>query len=96
MRNADRHGAAGVILYSDPAQVLAMHTSFNDVYPKSWWLPPYGTQRGSVLMGAGGGDPLTPGFPSLDGMYHLSEEEAHLPTIPVQPVGYDDAEHLMT
>lgn len=56
--NAEKRGAIGAILFSDPDDVAREA----DVYPDSWWLPDTGMQRGSTFLGDG--DPLTPGWPS--------------------------------
>lgn len=56
---AEKAGACGVILFSDP-QNYATGTS---TFPDSWWLPPDGTQRGTIYTS--NGDPLTPGYPAI-------------------------------
>ncbi len=56
-------GALGMILYTDPAN----YASGDSTYPKSWWMPPDGVQRGTVMDGEG--DPLTPGYPSTGEVY---------------------------
>ena len=61
MRIAQRHGAIGVILFTDPADFAGGPGS--QVYPDDWWMPPTGTQRGTLFIGEG--DPLTPGYPSV-------------------------------
>ncbi|WAR19806.1 GCP2-like protein [Mya arenaria] len=53
--------AAGVILFSDPADVT--NGDITDVYPDDWWMPPSGTQRGTLYIGDG--DPLSPDYPAL-------------------------------
>ena len=58
---AEQHGAAGIILFSDPADYTGGDT--NQVYPNDWWLPPSGAQRGVIRFGDG--DPETPGYPSI-------------------------------
>lgn len=57
---ATRHGAIGIIIYSDPADYSDNQTE--NVYPESMWLPPSGAQRGTVIKTDG--DPLTPGYPA--------------------------------
>lgn len=55
----------GVIIYNDPEDNvnLELHNAtYNDTFPYSWYLPPSGVERGSVMEFSG--DPLTPGFPS--------------------------------
>ncbi|MEJ2343256.1 MAG: hypothetical protein P8Y10_13775, partial [Gemmatimonadales bacterium] len=70
VREAERRGAAGLILYSDPDDD---GYRAGDVYPDGPMRPGFGVQRGSVLNSSG--DPSTPGWPSLPGARHLMEEE---------------------
>lgn len=90
--NAQSAGAAGMILYSDPANYAV--DGWDKVYPNSWWLPPSGVQRGTVRTTHG--DPLTPGYPATDDAYRIREEDAELPTIPVHPISYKDAYELLS
>jgi N-acetylated-alpha-linked acidic dipeptidase len=61
--NAQKRGAVGVLVYSDPADDGYMR---GDVYPKGPYRPPSAVQRGSVqFLSLGPGDPSTPGWPSL-------------------------------
>ena len=85
---AYKHGAHGVILYSDPAD-YAPYGSY------SWWLPPNAVQRGSVYPGPSFGDPLTHGLPSIPGIYRSSQEDASLPTILVHVITYAEAKELL-
>src|SRR6202162_1945957 len=60
---AQQHGAAGVIIYSDPYDDGWRR---GDKYPAGPWRPDTGVQRGSVgYMFEFPGDPTTPGFASL-------------------------------
>ena len=59
---AEMRGAKGVILFSDPADITD-NGDMNQVYPHGWWLPPSGTQRGTVYIGDG--DPLTADYPAI-------------------------------
>jgi len=60
---AQEHGAAGVIIYSDPADDGWRR---GDKYPVGPWRPDTGVQRGSVgYMFEFPGDPTTPGVASL-------------------------------
>nr|XP_054758019.1 glutamate carboxypeptidase 2-like [Lytechinus pictus] len=92
--NAQKAGAAGVIIYSDP--VNHAHDGTEAVYPNDWWLPDSGVQRGSVFVGSSSGDPVTPGYPSKPFMYRLNESDPSLPTIPVHPISYGDAQQLLS
>ena len=97
---AQEQGAAGVLIYSDPADDGWRH---GDKYPQGPWRPDTGVQRGSVgYMFQFPGDPTTPGIasvPSLpDAKRTPPEQSAQLPKIPVTPLSYADAwpilEHL--
>jgi N-acetylated-alpha-linked acidic dipeptidase len=97
---AQQHGAAGVIIYSDPADDGWRR---GDKYPAGPWRPDTGVQRGSVgYMFEFPGDPTTPGIasvPSLPESQRISpEKSAQMPKIPVTPLSYHDAwpilEHL--
>jgi hypothetical protein len=61
LKNAERFGALGMVLYSDPAD-YNNNGMENVTYPHSWWLPPSGIQRGTVSFADG--DPDTPLYPS--------------------------------
>jgi N-acetylated-alpha-linked acidic dipeptidase len=90
---AQEHGAAGVILYSDPADDGWRR---GDKYPEGPWRPDTGVQRGSIgYMFEFPGDPTTPGVasvPSLPESRRISpEQSAQIPKIPVTPISYHDA-----
>ncbi len=89
---AQEHGAAGVIIYSDPADDGWPR---GDEYPDGPWRPDTGVQRGSVgYMFEFAGDPTTPGtasVPSLPDSKRISpQQSAQMPTIPVTPLSYHD------
>uniref|UniRef100_A0A8C2LA45 Glutamate carboxypeptidase 2 n=1 Tax=Cricetulus griseus TaxID=10029 RepID=A0A8C2LA45_CRIGR len=93
VKNAQLAGAKGVILYSDPADYVVPGVKS---YPDGWNLPGGGVQRGNVLNLNGAGDPLTPGYPANEYAYrHELTEALGLPSIPVHPIGYDDAKKLL-
>jgi N-acetylated-alpha-linked acidic dipeptidase len=94
---AQEHGAAGVILYSDPFDDGWRR---GDKYPDGPWRPDTGVQRGSVgYMFEFPGDPTTPGFaslPSLPDSKRISPaQSAQLPKIPVTPLSYHDAAPIL-
>jgi len=91
---AEKHGAAGVILYSDPADDGYV---VGDVYPRGPMRPPSGVQRGSIkYMFFYPGDPLTPGWGARESEHKLSPQEAHdLPGIPCIPISYGNAKILL-
>ncbi len=97
---AQERGAAGVIIFSDPADDGWKR---GDKYPQGPWRPATGAQRGSVgYMFEFAGDPTTPGIaalPSLpDSKRTPPEQSAQMPKIPTTPLSYGDAwpilEHL--
>ncbi|ELU09884.1 hypothetical protein CAPTEDRAFT_160163 [Capitella teleta] len=93
---AEYFGCIGLILYSDPSDYAASSSSSGAPYPASWWLPPTGVQRGNVKMSSGGlGDPSSPGYPGIESAYRIYENETSLPTIPVHPISYGDAEEFL-
>jgi N-acetylated-alpha-linked acidic dipeptidase len=90
---AQEHGAAGVVIYSDPADDGWRR---GDKYPDGPWRPDTAVQRGSVgYMFEFPGDPTTPGIasvPSLPDSQRISpEKSAQMPKIPVTPISYHDA-----
>ncbi len=94
---AQEHGAAGVIIYSDPKDDGYIR---GDAYPKGPWRPASGVQRGSIgYMFQFPGDPTTPGIasvPSLpDSKRESPAESKQLPTIPVTPISYADASPIL-
>ncbi|HWI87128.1 MAG TPA: transferrin receptor-like dimerization domain-containing protein [Sphingomonas sp.] len=92
---AQWHGAAGCIIYSDPAQDGYAQ---DDPYPRGGARPSFAVQRGSVLdMPVAPGDPLTPDIGATADAKRLTRAEA--PTIlkiPVLPMSYADATKLLS
>jgi N-acetylated-alpha-linked acidic dipeptidase len=94
---AQEHGAAGVIIYSDPFDDGWRR---GDKYPDGPWRPDTGVQRGSVgYMFEFPGDPTTPGvasLPSLPESKRVSPgQSAQMPKIPVTPLSYHDASPIL-
>jgi N-acetylated-alpha-linked acidic dipeptidase len=90
---AQEHGAAGVIIYSDPADDGWKR---GDKYPAGPWRPDTGVQRGSVgYMFEFPGDPTTPGIASTESLPDAKrispQQSAQIPKIPVTPLSYHDA-----
>jgi N-acetylated-alpha-linked acidic dipeptidase len=90
---AQQHGAAGVIIYSDPFDDGWRR---GDKYPVGPWRPDTGVQRGSVgYMFEFPGDPTTPGFASLPSLPESKriapDQSAQMPKVPVTPISYHDA-----
>ena len=94
VREAEKRGAAGVVLYSDPRDDGYMQ---GDVYPHGPMRHPSAIQRGSVqFLSVQPGDPSTPGYPSIGGAARLSRAEMKtVPQIPSLPISYREAEKIL-
>lgn len=89
-REAERNGAAALLLYSDPQDDGYVR---GDVYPAGPMRNPDGVQRGSVFNGDG--DPTTPGWPSTSDARRLPLDSLAVSHIPVVPLGYGNAALLL-
>jgi N-acetylated-alpha-linked acidic dipeptidase len=89
-REAEKHGALGLIIYSDPADDGYVR---GDVYPTGPMRPSHGIQRGSVMNP--NGDPSTPGYPSTPNARRIPVAQMDIPHIPVLPVSYGNATELL-
>ncbi|HLV87551.1 MAG TPA: M28 family metallopeptidase [Candidatus Sulfotelmatobacter sp.] len=94
---AQERGAAGVLIYSDPADDGWRR---GDKYPEGPWRPDTGVQRGSVgYMFEFPGDPTTPGVASIPSLPESQrvppQKSAQIPKIPVTPLSYHDAWPLL-
>lgn len=90
IKYASEMGAKGIILFSDPETC----SPTGIFYPTSWYLPPTGVQRGTLLPKRG--DALSRGYPAIHGMYRRPiEDVSYLPKVPVQPLGFGHAEKLL-
>ena len=90
---AQQRGAAGVIIYSDPADDGYFQ---GGKYPHGPWRPDTGVQRGSVqFMFKYPGDATTPDVASTPGLAASRRlpltQISSLPTIPSMPLSYHDA-----
>ncbi len=91
---AQRRGAAGILIYSDPADDGAGKGA---VYPDGPWGPESHIQRGGIVYDfMVPGDPLTPGWPSLPGARRIDARDAvSLPHIISAPMSFKDARVLL-
>lgn len=91
---AEKQGAAGMIIYSDPADDGAGR---GKVYPHGPWGPLGHFQRGSVVYDFRvPGDPLTPGWASTPGARRIPQSESRiLPKIPMVPLSAADAREIL-
>ncbi|MBI5708836.1 MAG: M28 family metallopeptidase [Candidatus Eisenbacteria bacterium] len=94
VRNAERAGAAGVVIYSDP---LDDGYDRADPYPRGQARPEDAIQRGSVqFLSEGPGDPTTPGWASREGGRRLAgAQAAGVPRIPSLPIAYGEAQKIL-
>ncbi|MBT8484558.1 MAG: M28 family peptidase [Phycisphaerales bacterium] len=89
---AEEAGAAGLIIYTDPAD---SGYGRGLPYPEGGWANGTSIQRGSIKTIAYSGDPLTPFRPATRDAERLDPAAVALPNIPVQPVGWSVAEAIM-
>jgi N-acetylated-alpha-linked acidic dipeptidase len=94
VKEAQDHGATGVLIYSDPRDDGYMS---GEVYPDGPMRPPSAIQRGSVLfLSHIPGDPSTPGWPSTAGAKRVAHEQmTNVPKIPSLPIAYGEAEKIL-
>jgi len=93
VRNAERAGAAAVIIYSDPADD---GFAKDDVYPRGQGRPDDAIQRGSVqYLSEGPGDPTTPGWGSSEKGKRLKPGDVKgIPKIPSIPLSWGEAKKI--
>jgi N-acetylated-alpha-linked acidic dipeptidase len=94
---AEQRGAAGVLLYSDPADD---GYAKGDAYPIGPWRPETGIQLGSVqYLFKYPGDPETPGVASTldlpDSARISNEKSGNQPRIVSVPISYHDAAPIL-
>jgi N-acetylated-alpha-linked acidic dipeptidase len=91
---AERRGVAALIIYSDP-----MEDGYRkgDVFPRGPWGPESHIQRGAISYDfIVPGDPLTPGWPSVEGATRIAESAARsVPRIPAVPMSWRDAQPIL-
>ena len=92
---AEKRGAAGVLIYSDPQDDGYFK---GDAYPNGPWRPEMGVQRGSVqYLFKYPGDPETPGVASTPDLPDSSRinPEGNQPHIISIPISYHDASPIL-
>lgn len=89
---AEQAGAAGLLIYTDPADSGYMR---GPMFPEGGWAHGGYIQNGSIKTLAYPGDPLTPGVEAHEAAARLEESDVALPGIPVQPIGWDAAQQIM-
>jgi len=91
---AEREGAAAMIVYSDPQEDGYKR---GKVFPDGPWGPESHIQRGAITYDfMVPGDPLTPGWASIEGAKRIPVEQAiSLPKIIALPMSWRDAKHFL-
>jgi N-acetylated-alpha-linked acidic dipeptidase len=91
---AQKLGAAAILIYSDPAEDGYRK---GKVYPNGPWGPESHIQRGAITYDfLVPGDPLTPGWPSLETAKRVPMDQAvSLPQIIAVPLSWRDAKPLL-
>jgi N-acetylated-alpha-linked acidic dipeptidase len=89
-REAEKNGAVGLLIYSDPQDDGFV---VGDVYPEGPMRNSAGVQRGSILNPDG--DPSTPGYGSTAGVPRLTPAQMTISHIPVVPISYGNAAELL-
>src|SRR5512143_1999030 len=89
-REAEKHGAIALLIYSDPQDDGYVA---GDVYPDGPMRNNSGVQRGSILNPDG--DPSTPGYGSNAGVPRLTPGKMEISHIPVVPISYGNASELL-
>lgn len=90
---AEAGGAAGALLYTDPQD---SGWAKGLPYPEGGYADPYCIQRGSIKTLPYPGDPLTPFKPATKDAERLDPRTVGLPTIPVQPIGWQAAHQILS
>lgn len=90
---AEEAGAAGLIIYTDPAD---SGWGRGLPYPEGGYANETHIQRGSIKTLPYYGDPLTPFIEATEDAERLDPAEVGLPTIPVQPVPWKAAEQILS
>jgi N-acetylated-alpha-linked acidic dipeptidase len=91
-RFAELAGAAGLIIYTDPADSGYCK---GIMYPEGGYANESCIQRGSIVTLGYPGDPLTPFIEATKDAPRLDPEKVDLPRIPVQPVGWASAQQII-
>ena len=89
---AQQAGAAGVIIFTDPAD---SGYAKGIPYPEGGFSNSTCIERGSITTLPYSGDPLTPGIEATRDAKRLDPATLDLPKIPVQPVGWASAAEIL-
>ena len=90
---AEEAGAAGLIMYTDPADAGYAR---GRPYPEGGFANETSIQRGSIKTLNYAGDPLTPFREATETARRVDADRLPLPKIPVQPIGWGAAERILS
>jgi len=90
---AQEAGAVGLLMYLDPERNGYVR---GRMWPVGGYAHPSSIQRGSILTLPYPGDPLTPFVPAVEAAERLDPEAVAFPQIPVQPVGWEAAQQILS
>lgn len=90
IKQAEKQGAAAVILYPDPADYSLQP---GRPFPESMSLPGNAVSSGTLALK--NGDPLTPIYPATDDAFRMPVQRAELPTIPAFTASFDEASEIL-
>ncbi|KAL1740279.1 Zn-dependent exopeptidase [Schizophyllum fasciatum] len=96
VKGAQEHGAAGILIYSDPKDdgAVTVENGYKP-YPDGPARNPTSVQRGSVqFLSIYPGDPTTPGYPAYENATRT--EGTNTPSIPSLPISWANAERLLS
>jgi N-acetylated-alpha-linked acidic dipeptidase len=90
---AERRGVAALLIYSDPYEDGFRR---GEVFPDGPWGPESHIQRGAITYDfIVPGDPLTPGWASVEGAKRITSAEARsVPKIPAVPMSWRDVKPI--
>ncbi|KAI4526580.1 Zn-dependent exopeptidase [Schizophyllum commune Loenen D] len=96
VKGAQEHGAAGILIFSDPKDdgAVTVENGYKP-YPDGPARNPTSVQRGSVqFLSIYPGDPTTPGYPAYENATRT--EGTNIPSIPSLPISWANAEKLLS
>ncbi|CAG2110485.1 unnamed protein product [Medioppia subpectinata] len=87
-------GAAALLLYPDPEHYNPPSLGLKP-FPSSQYMPSDAIRHDSLIWN-GLGDPQTPGYAATSYAHRLPLQSLHLPSIPVQPISFENALQILS
>ncbi|CAG2110486.1 unnamed protein product, partial [Medioppia subpectinata] len=94
MSFAHQMGAAALLLYPDPEHYNPPSLGLKP-FPSSQYMPSDAIRHDSLIWN-GLGDPQTPGYAATSYAHRLPLQSLHLPSIPVQPISFENALQILS